>query len=46
MLVSSAIIMELPMVDRVEEDFYRTVRNGDYIRIDTVRETVEILRRG
>ena len=45
-LVSSAIIMELPMVDRVEEDFYRTVRNGDYIRIDTVRETVEILRRG
>ena len=45
-LVSSAIIMELPMVDRVEEEFYRTVRNGDYIRIDTVRETVEILRRG
>lgn len=45
-LVSSAIIMELPMVDRVEESFYSVVRSGDYIRIDTEKQTVELLKRG
>ncbi|WP_369283833.1 DUF126 domain-containing protein [Oscillibacter sp. GMB15532] len=42
-LVSSAIIMELPMVDRVEESFYRIIRNGDRIRIDTGRQIIERL---
>lgn len=42
-LVSSAIIMGLPMADRVEEAFYRTVRTGDFIRVDTARQTVELL---
>jgi len=42
-LVSSAIIMELPMVDRVEESFYRTIQTGDRIRVDTARQTIELL---
>lgn len=44
-LVSSAIIMELPMVDRVEKSFYDTIQNGDRIRIDTDRQVIELLQR-
>lgn len=36
-LVSAAVIMEIPMVDRVEESFYEAVRDGDLLRIDTER---------
>ncbi len=33
-LVASAIIMEVPLVDRAEGLFYKLVRDGDYIVID------------
>lgn len=33
-LVASAIIMETPLVDRVEESFYEEVRDGDEIELD------------
>lgn len=42
-LVSSAIIMEMPMVDRVEEAFYEEVKDGDWLRLDPEAGTVEIL---
>lgn len=42
-LVSSAIIMEIPMVDRVEEGFYQEVRDGDRVLVDADKEIVEIL---
>lgn len=42
-LVSSAIIMELPMVDRVEDAFYQTIQNGDRIRVDTATQTIQRL---
>lgn len=42
-LVSSAIIMEVPMVDRIEEEFYQTIRTGDRIRLDTAAQTVTLL---
>lgn len=45
-LVSSAIIMELPMADQVEPDFYKTIQNGDRIRVDTERQTITLLERG
>lgn len=44
-LVSSAIIMELPMVDRVDPAFYNTIQNGDRIRIDTGRRIIVRLER-
>ena len=44
-LVAGAIIMELPMVDRVDERFYRAVKDGDRIRIDTARQVIELLER-
>ena len=42
-LVASAIIMEIPMVDKVEEDFYQIVKNGDSIRLDAPNGEIEIL---
>lgn len=42
-LVSTAIIMEIPMVDRVDQKFYGQVKDGDLIQIDTERQVVEIL---
>ena len=33
-LVASAIIMEIPMVDRLQPDFYQQVRDGDRLRVD------------
>ena len=44
-LVSSAIIMELPMVDRVEQAFYDIIRTGDRVRIDTERQVISLLER-
>ena len=42
-LVASAIIMEIPMVDKVEEEFYKIVKNGDRIRLDATNGEIEIL---
>lgn len=33
-LVASAIIMETPMVDRVDESFYKIVKDGDIVKVD------------
>lgn len=42
-LVSSAIIMEVPMVDKADPQFYEDVKDGDRIRIDADRGVIEIL---
>lgn len=42
-LVASAIIMEIPMVDKVEEEFYKIVKNGDRIRLDATNGKIELL---
>ena len=42
-LVAGAIIMEIPMVDRVDPEFYTIVKDGDRIRVDADREGIEIL---
>jgi len=41
-LVSSAIIMEIPMVDKVDAEFYKHIKDGDIIRIDTNTCTITI----
>ena len=43
-LVSSAIIMEVPMVDDVDPEFYEAVQTGDHIRLDATNGRVYILR--
>ncbi|MDR2529376.1 MAG: DUF126 domain-containing protein [Synergistaceae bacterium] len=42
-LVAGAIIMEIPMVDKVEPEFYKTVKNGDRVRVDANNGTITIL---
>ncbi len=42
-LVSSAIIMDIPMVDRVDADFYQVVKSGDRIIVNANEEYIEIL---
>ncbi len=43
-LVSSAIIMDIPMVDRVEQTFYEEVKNGDKLIVNANEGYVEIVR--
>ena len=42
-LVASAIIMEIPMVDRLEPGFYRQATDGERIKVDADHGTVTIL---
>lgn len=42
-LVASAIIMEVPMVDKVDPEFYETVKDGDRVRLDATNGIIEIL---
>ena len=44
-LVSSAIIMGLPMVVRIDGMFYEFIHSGDWIRLDTSRQTITLLER-
>lgn len=44
-LVSSAIVMEIPTVMKVEKKFYETVRPGDQVQIDADQGTVTIRKR-
>ncbi len=43
-LVTSAIIMEIPLVDRVEPAFYDLVKDGDYIEVDADNEQITITK--
>jgi hypothetical protein len=45
-LVTSAIIMEMPMLDKVAEEFYRTVKDGDSVRVNADKGEVEIIAAG
>lgn len=42
-LVSSAIIMEVPMVSDAEKGFYEEIREGDRVRLDAEAGIIEIL---
>ena len=42
-LVAGAIIMEIPMVDRMPEEFYETVKDGDTLLVNADEGFVEIV---
>jgi len=42
-LAAGAIIMEIPLVDKVDPAFYETVKNGDRVRVDATNGTITIL---
>lgn len=41
-LVSGAIIMEIPMVHKVEDKFYKTVINGNVISLDADKGIIRL----
>ena len=41
-LVAGAIIMEIPMVDPLPEEFYETVKDGDTLLVNADEGFVEI----
>ncbi|MGE5483568.1 MAG: aconitase X swivel domain-containing protein [Ignavibacteriales bacterium] len=43
-LVATAIIMEVPMVDRVSAGFYSAVKSGDRVKVDANSGVIEIVR--
>jgi len=43
-LVTSAIIMEIPLVDRVEKEFYQRVEDGDYLCVDADKGIITITK--
>ena len=42
-LVSAVIIMNVPMVHKVDEDFYKDIKDGMKIKLDADNGTIEIL---
>ena len=42
-LVAGAIIMEIPMVDRLDQEFYDTVKDDDMVTVNADEGYVEIL---
>ena len=44
-LVSSAIIMEVPLVDKVDPAFYETVKDGDTMVVNADEGYIEILEK-
>lgn len=42
-IVAGAIIMQLPMVDRLPAEFYETVKDGDTVAVNADEGYVEIL---
>lgn len=43
-LVASCIIMGIPLVDRVEEGFYKNVENGDFIEVNADEGIVTVVK--
>ena len=42
-LVASAIIMETPMVDKVDESFYEEIKDGDLVEVDATNGKIRKL---
>ena len=43
--VDAAIVLDIPLVDRLDQDPTQVIKTGDWVRVDAERGTVEILRR-
>jgi len=41
-LVSGAIIMEIPMVHKVEDNFYKAVKDGDVVNLDADKGIIRL----
>jgi predicted aconitase with swiveling domain len=44
-LVVSAFIAKVPLVDRLEKDLFKTVHTGDFVKVDADKHTVTVTRK-
>jgi predicted aconitase with swiveling domain len=44
-LVAGTIVMDYPLFDRVDKEFYVHIENGDYVRIDANRELIMLVKK-
>ncbi len=42
-LVASAIIMGIPLVNRVEDEFYKNIKNGDTIKVNANESLISVV---
>jgi hypothetical protein len=43
-LVSSAVVVDAIMVDRMETDPFEAIRDGDFVTVDAESESIEVRR--
>jgi predicted aconitase with swiveling domain len=43
-LVASAVMLNIPLVDRVDEEFYKQVENDSYVNVDADKEVVTLIK--
>jgi len=43
-LVASVVMLDIPLVDQVEEAFYKQVENDCYIKVDADKEVVTLIK--
>ncbi len=44
-LVVSAFIAKVPLVDRLEKDPFEIIRNGDFVKVDAEKGTITIMKK-
>lgn len=44
-LVVSAFIAKVPLVNKLEKDPFKAIQNGDFVRVDTEKGTVTIIKK-
>lgn len=45
-LVSSAVVVGVVMVDKMETDPFEAIKDGDFVTVDAEKETIEVRRAG
>lgn len=45
-LVAGAVIWKIPLVDQVEEEFYKQVENNAYVKVDADKGVITLIKGG
>lgn len=45
-LVSSVYVVEIPLVDRVEQDPYELIEDGDWVKVDAENQRIIVTKKG
>ena len=43
-LVVGAVVYKIPLVDKVEEEFYKQVENDDYVKVDADKGLITLIK--